>query len=94
MVQLLWKVGATELNVALLALVALLFAGQLWNWLRVLAISDLSYSQPITSLSFITVLAFSALYLDERLDAAKLAGIVLVTGGVWLISRGPHRSAP
>ena len=93
MVQLLWKVGATELNLALLALVALLFACQLWNWLRVLEMSDLSYSQPITSLSFVTVLAFSVIFLGERVDAAKLAGIVFVIGGVWLISRGPHQSA-
>jgi drug/metabolite transporter (DMT)-like permease len=92
-VQLLWKLGASQLNVALLALVGALFACQLWNWLRVLRLADLSYAQPLTSLSLISVLAFSVLYLGERLDAPKIAGIALIIAGVWLISRGPHQRA-
>ena len=82
-----------ELDATLLALVAALFAWQLVNWLRVLEMSDLSYSQPITSLSFVSVLVLSALYLGESLDAVKILGIVLVLAGVWFISRGPHLSA-
>jgi drug/metabolite transporter (DMT)-like permease len=72
--------------------VAVLFACQLWNWLDVLERSDLSYSQPITSLSLITVLAFSVAFLGERLDLLKVAGIALILAGVWFISRGPHHS--
>ena len=34
---------------------------QLANWLWVLAQADLSFAQPITALSYITVLAFSPL---------------------------------
>jgi len=90
-VQLLWKLGASQLNLWLLALVALLFAGQLWNWLRVLEIADLSYAQPITSLSLVTVLVLSALFLGEHIEALKVAGIALILGGVWLVSRGPHQ---
>lgn len=55
--------------------------------------ADLSYAQPITSLSLITVLVLSAAVLGEHIDAPKVAGIVLVLAGVWLISRGPHRRA-
>ena len=91
--QLLWKLGAMELEPAILALVAALFAWQLVNWLRVLESSDLSFSQPITSLSLVSVLAFSVLFLGERLDALKLLGIALIVAGVWFISRGPHHSA-
>jgi drug/metabolite transporter (DMT)-like permease len=89
-VQLLWKVAAMELAVPLLLLVAALFSWQLINWLRVLEQSDLSYSQPVTSLSFVSVLVLSALYLGERIDALKVVGIILVLAGVWLICRGPH----
>ena len=70
----------------------MIFVAQLINWLRVLELSDLSYSQPITSLSYITVLGFSVIWLGEQLDPVKIAGILLILAGVWFISRGPHRS--
>ena len=91
-VQLLWKLAATGLDPIIIALVVIFFIAQLFNWLRVLEISDLSYSQPITSLSYITVLGLSALWFGEHIDALKVAGIVLVLAGVWCISRGPHHS--
>ncbi len=72
--------------------VAALFAWQLVNWLRVLERSDLSFSQPITSLSLVSVLVLSALYLGESVDAPKIAGIGLIVAGVWFISRTDHDS--
>jgi drug/metabolite transporter (DMT)-like permease len=91
-VQLLWKLAATELDPLVIALVVVIFIAQLINWLRVLEISDLSYSQPITSLSYITVLGFSVVWLGEQLDPLKITGILLIMAGVWFISRGPHHS--
>jgi drug/metabolite transporter (DMT)-like permease len=76
----------------LFLVVAALFVCQLVNWLRVLESSDLSYAQPITALSLISVLVLSALYLGESVDAAKLLGIGLVITGVWFISRTDHDS--
>src|SRR6266404_7839807 len=67
----------------LFLLVAALFVWQLVNWLRVLEGSDLSYSQPITSLSLITVLVVSVLFLGESMDALKVLGIALILAGVW-----------
>ncbi len=77
----------------LFLLVAALFVWQLINWLRVLESCDLSYSQPITALSLILVLALSALYLGESVDALKLLGIGFVFAGVWFISRTDHDSS-
>lgn len=93
-VHVLWKQAAAELPSVspLFAVVAVLFVCQLLNWLRVLAGSDLSYSQPITSLSLITVLVVSVLFLGESVDPRKLAGIVFVFAGVWFISRTAHDS--
>ena len=91
-VQLLWKAVATEFDPVVLAVVVVLFVAQLFNWLRVLQMSDLSYAQPITSLSYITVLWFSVSWLGEQLDPLKIAGILLIVAGVWFISRGPHHS--
>ena len=103
-VQILWKVAAMRLpdsaslagtieaalRQPLFLLVAALFAWQLFNWLWVLERSDLSYSQPITSLSFVSVFVLSAVYLGERVDAQKVLGIALVFAGVWFISRTHH----
>jgi drug/metabolite transporter (DMT)-like permease len=104
-VHITWKLGADRLPGALSAqallqvaheplflVVAVLFALQLANWLQVLEGSDLSYSQPITALSLVSVLAVSVVCLGESLDAAKLAGIALIFAGVWFISRTPHDS--
>jgi drug/metabolite transporter (DMT)-like permease len=91
-VQLLWKVAATGVDPLVVAIVVVLFIAQLFNWLRVLQMSDLSYSQPITALSYVTVLGLSAAWLGEQIDLLKVAGIVLILAGVWFISRGPHHS--
>lgn len=103
-IQIVWKLaamqlpGSASLSAALEAilhqpiflLMAALFAWQLVNWLRVLKRSDLSYSQPITSLSFVSVFVLSALYLGERVDAPKVLGIALIFAGVWFISHTHH----
>ena len=73
--------------VAMLALVA-----QLWNWLRVLAHADLSFAQPITALSYVTVLAISGGWLHERISPTKLIGVALILAGVFFISRSPCRT--
>jgi drug/metabolite transporter (DMT)-like permease len=95
-VQLVWKLAALQLPALspLLLLVAALFAWQLVNWLQVLEGSDLSYSQPITALSLVSVFILSALFLGERVDATKVIGTCLVLAGVWFISRTPHDSRP
>lgn len=103
-VHLLWKVAVLRLpetaSVAAFAgavlgqplflLVAVLFVAQFFNWLKVLESADLSYAQPITSLSLISVVALSALFLGEGIDAAKIVGIGLIMAGVWFISRSGH----
>ena len=105
--QLVWKAAAlrlpaqgsgAELVLAVLQqplflALALLFLLQLLVWLKVLEHADLSFAQPITALSYVTVCGLSVLWFDEALDARKLAGITLVLLGVWFVSRGPARSA-
>ena len=95
-VQLLWKVAASQLPgiSPLFLLVAVLFAWQLFNWLQVLEGSDLSYSQPITALSLVSVFVLSALFLGESVDLPKVLGTGFVLAGVWFVSRTPHDSRP
>ena len=52
-----------------------------------------SFAQPITALSYVTVLAISARFLHEDLPPSRLAGVGLILAGVWLVSRTPAETA-
>jgi len=105
-VQISWKFAVTSLPenapVAVMGmgmlsdlffyLVLLAFVAQYFNWMRVLARADLSFAQPITALSYITVLALSRLALHEKVSLSKILGIALIMLGVFLISQTPHRT--
>lgn len=105
--QLLWKRAATRLPESLspdVLLGALLhdplplvvvgvFVVQLINWLLVLERADLSYAQPITSLSYVSVVLLSVWLLGEQLDAVRVAGMSLVLLGVAMIGGDSVRRA-
>jgi drug/metabolite transporter (DMT)-like permease len=63
------------------------FAAQMFNWTRVLAKADLSFAQPITALSYLSVLAISRAFLHETLSPRKIVAIFLILAGVACISR-------
>ena len=71
----------------------LAFGAQLFNWVRVLARADLSFAQPFTALSYVSVLAISCRSLQESLSVSKMAGVALILVGVFFISRTPYRTA-
>jgi len=99
--QLLWKFSVTSLPVTtqfqpLLHAVAhqpwflavgAIFICQLFNWLMVLKHADLSYAQPITSLSYVTVCTMSVWFFGDHISAFKILGIVCVLFGVWLLGK-------
>lgn len=105
--QLAWKFATSQLPSALslpataeaalqqpiFAGVALLMILQLVNWLNVLGHADLSFAQPITSLSYVSVCVLSAIYLGEALDLLQIGGIALILVGVWFISRTGHATS-
>ena len=102
-IQISWKlaVSASPGNGALGALSSPFFyaamlglAAQLFNWMRVLARADLSFAQPFTALSYLSVLVLSARSLGERISAPKVMGVCLILIGVFLISRTPFRTPP
>jgi drug/metabolite transporter (DMT)-like permease len=71
----------------------LTFGAQTWNWLRVLARADLSFAQPFTALSYLSVLTLSSHSLHESLSLTRVSGVGLILLGVFLISRTPSRTA-
>jgi drug/metabolite transporter (DMT)-like permease len=106
--QLIWKYavvslpsdGSPWLNLRailhspLFIFVILLMAFQFFNWLMVLGNADLSYAQPITALSYVSVFCLSVFYLKEAADPIQITGIVLVLIGVWFISQTDHVTLP
>ncbi len=103
-VQLLWKSAvsalpetasltaavAAVLHQPVFAAVGVLLACQMANWLKVLDHADLSYAQPITALSYVSVGLLSAAWLGERLGGLQILGIVFIFAGVWFIGRSGH----
>lgn len=73
-------------------LVFILFLFQLVNWMILLSRADLSYVQPITALSLVSVTILSSYILHEHVSLQRFAGMVLILSGVWLISRTRHRT--
>jgi len=89
----LWPSLAYAFSLPLFHLTLLLFLLQFVNWMTVLAHADLSYAQPITALSYVTVSAASIIFFHEPLSSLRLTGLVLILLGVWFISRTDHRTA-
>jgi drug/metabolite transporter (DMT)-like permease len=58
--------------------------------MQVLAEADLSFAQPFTALSYVTVLAISNYQLHERVSLMRLLGVSLILVGVFFISRTSH----
>ena len=67
-------------------LMAALLLIQLLLWLAVLRRSELSFAQPLTSLSYVGVSLLSFLWLGEALRPRTLLSVALILGGVALIS--------
>ena len=83
--------GATLIK-PLFLLSLLLHVWQLFNWMMVLALADLSFVQPITALSYIAVAISSHWLFSENLDPLQFCGIAMVLVGVILVSRTPSVS--
>ena len=107
LLQIVWKFAvlhvpesASALDTARAALLTpyfyialIVLPAQLFNWIHVLARTDLSFAQPITSLGMITILSFSSYFFGERITRLDLLGVALIFWGVFLISRTPYKTA-
>lgn len=56
-------------------------------WLYVLKNVEVSYAYPFTALGFILVMVISYFFLAEQITLLRLAGIGLIVGGIFLISK-------
>ena len=88
----LWQSVIATVAEPLFLVALLVFAIQFFNWMIVLAHADLSYAQPITALSYVTVSGASMVLFHERLPLLRLIGLAMILLGVWFISRTSHRT--
>ncbi|ACS99106.1 conserved hypothetical protein [Paenibacillus sp. JDR-2] len=56
-------------------------------WMFVLRKVELSYAYPFVSLAYIIVLVASYYFFGESINTYKIAGLVLIVGGIAFISR-------
>lgn len=75
-------------------LLLLLFGIQFICWILLLSRADLSYAQPITALSFVSVAFCSVIFFGEKVGLVRMAGIAMILAGVWFISSTNHRTKP
>lgn len=84
----LWPTAEAMLRQPLFVVLAAIFFCQLSNWIKVLEHADLSFAQPITSMSYVTVCILSGVLFGEHIGLAKTAGVLCVITGAWLVSQG------
>ncbi|HTV48960.1 MAG TPA: EamA family transporter, partial [Phycisphaerae bacterium] len=103
-IQLCWKASipahGSPLQVLFLTLIAPLFIlsmflhiGQLFNWMMVLSLGDLSFVQPVSALSYVLVVIFSHWFFHESVHPLQILGMALVIMGIVLVSRTAERDA-
>lgn len=89
----LWHSVVSVLHEPLFHVALLVFVLQFFNWMIVLAHADLSYAQPITALSYVTVSGASMAIFHEHLSPLHVVGLAMILIGVWVISRTNLRTA-
>jgi drug/metabolite transporter (DMT)-like permease len=65
-----------------------LYAAATLLWVNILQTLPLSRAYPVMALAFLLVPLAGVVFFGERLDARYLLGVVLIMGGVILVSRG------
>ena len=90
------RIGATEIAAAGDTIVRTLKEPRLWLglalfgisalfWLVVLSRVDLSVAYPFVGLSYIIVVLFSRVFLDEHVTALRWLGVVVVAVGIAIV---------
>jgi drug/metabolite transporter (DMT)-like permease len=69
------------------------YAAEVFLWWLVLAKVDVSYAFPLTSMSYVILLAVAGAFLHEHVTWERWAGAITIMVGVFLITRSaplPH----
>ncbi|MCJ7832187.1 MAG: 4-amino-4-deoxy-L-arabinose transferase [Actinobacteria bacterium] len=58
-------------------------------WLAVLSRASLSFAYPFASLTYVIILFYGRFIADEPVSAMRWGGVVLIIGGILLVSQTP-----
>lgn len=64
----------------------LIFGGSLF-WLSVISKVNLSWAYPMLSMSYVIVVFLSALFFSEQITAWRIAGVMTIIAGVFMVYR-------
>jgi drug/metabolite transporter (DMT)-like permease len=87
-----WQTLVITLRQPLFLITVLLIILMFFNWMIVLSNADLSYAQPITALSYVTVSVVAVVLFGENIPPQRMIGITMILFGVWFISSTSHRT--
>jgi drug/metabolite transporter (DMT)-like permease len=97
--QLTWKLGTKDHPAPLelflspwFQLTVFLWIAQFFNWILVLARSDLSFAQPMTAFSYVTVALCAYFIFHEHITVIRGVGILLIVIGAWQMSATGHNT--
>ena len=71
------------------ALGTVLLIGFFASYLSALSWADLTYVLPATSLGYVVLALLAQFLLHENVSATRWVGILLISGGVMVVTRGP-----
>jgi len=57
------------------------------SWMIAMTKFDISYAYPYTALGFVFIMLFSSLIFNETLSVYKIAGVILIILGTFVVSR-------
>lgn len=87
-----WQTLVITLRQPLFQITVLLIIFMFFNWMIVLSKADLSYAQPITALSYVTVGVVAVVLFGESIPPQRMIGIAMILLGVWFIGTTSHRT--
>lgn len=87
-----WQILVITIRQPLFYITVLLIILMFFNWMTVLSNADLSYAQPITALSYVTVSVVAVVLFGENIPLQRMIGIAMILLGVWFISSTRHRT--
>jgi drug/metabolite transporter (DMT)-like permease len=104
--QIIWKLFANQLpdtdhiptllltavQIPFFWILAVLLLAQLFLWLAVLKRADLSFAQPLTSLSYVGVGVLSYVWMGEVWSERTVISVLFILIGVSLVSSSPVQS--
>lgn len=64
-------------------------AGFFYSYLTALSWADLSYVLPATALGYVVTALLSRFFLHEQISVWRWSGVLLISAGVGLVTRGP-----